>query len=132
MTRDISRDHLDRPQHPATHAGTIDQPSGLSLAAVGHEPMPVLQAIRAKCLDYSCGNKTEVADCLVRDCPLWPFRIGRNPWRAGPSQPQRETRRRSAQKTVARFHKRITLIEFGATAEVTATSLPSRLKVVAS
>lgn len=34
------------------------------------------QAIRAKCLDCSNGNRTEVRECPVSGCPLWTYRMG--------------------------------------------------------
>lgn len=34
------------------------------------------QAIRAKCLDCCCGNTAEVRRCHIRDCSLWPYRMG--------------------------------------------------------
>ena len=39
------------------------------------------KAIRAKCLDCSGGSSEEVKSCPVTDCPLYPFRRGRNPFR---------------------------------------------------
>lgn len=56
------------------------------------------KVIRAKCLDCSCGNPYEVAKCPVERCPLWPWRMGKNPYRKGPSEAQRETARRMAEK----------------------------------
>lgn len=38
-----------------------------------------MKAIRAKCLDCSCGSSNEVKLCPVTSCPLFPFREGRNP-----------------------------------------------------
>jgi len=38
-----------------------------------------MRGIRGKCLDCSGGSSIEVELCKVRDCPLWPFRLGRNP-----------------------------------------------------
>lgn len=65
-----------------------------------HTPMPVLRAIRAKCLDCSGGIRAEVDDCLVRTCPLYPFRRGTNPWRKRMSAERRESaRQRLAAKT---------------------------------
>lgn len=32
-------------------------------------------AIRRKCLDCSGGMRNEVRNCLVKDCPLRPYRI---------------------------------------------------------
>jgi len=37
-----------------------------------------LRAIRLKCLDCCAGQRKEVRLCPVHDCPLWPFRMGRN------------------------------------------------------
>ncbi len=68
------------------------------LHALGFEPVPVLKAIRAKCLDCSGGSHAEVADCLVKSCALYPFRMGRNPWREAVSESQREASRRNAAK----------------------------------
>lgn len=38
-----------------------------------------LKAIRAKCLDCSCGNVYEVTKCPIKDCPLYEYRSGHNP-----------------------------------------------------
>lgn len=40
------------------------------------------KAIRLKCLDCSSGSAKEVATCVCSDCPLYPFRFGKNPMRA--------------------------------------------------
>jgi hypothetical protein len=42
-----------------------------------------LRSIREKCIDCCGGNKAEVARCEIQACALWPFRMGRNPNRAG-------------------------------------------------
>jgi len=42
-----------------------------------------LKAIRAKYLDCSCGSCAEVRKCEAIDCPLFPYRFGHNPKRAG-------------------------------------------------
>ena len=84
-----------------------------ALRALGHEPEPVLKAIRRKCLDCSGGSKAEVADCLVRQCPLFPFRFGKNPWRPPPSDAQREASRRN----VATLVKPVKITESGETGE---------------
>jgi len=38
-----------------------------------------LKAIRANCIDCSGGTLKEVKDCVIHNCPLYPFRMGRNP-----------------------------------------------------
>lgn len=45
--------------------------------------MTPMKVIRAKCLDCSNGSSNEVKLCPVQRCPLWPFRSGHNPNRAG-------------------------------------------------
>ena len=40
--------------------------------------MTPMKAMRAKCLDCN-GNAYEVKLCPCTDCPLWPFRLGKNP-----------------------------------------------------
>jgi hypothetical protein len=39
----------------------------------------ILQAIRRKCLDCSCYQPSEVRNCGLTVCVLWPFRLGRDP-----------------------------------------------------
>lgn len=41
-----------------------------------------VKAIRAKCLDCCCGSPKEVDLCPCPDCALYPFRFGKNPYRA--------------------------------------------------
>lgn len=42
-----------------------------------------LRAIRAKCMDCTCQQIVEVRECTATDCPIHPFRMGKNPNRAG-------------------------------------------------
>jgi hypothetical protein len=51
-----------------------------SLRAQPVRAEPVLKAIRRKCLDCSAGQPAEVRLCPVTACPLWPFRMGKNPF----------------------------------------------------
>lgn len=51
------------------------------LQALGHPSSPI-KAIRAKCVDCSGGNAAEVRKCPAYGCPLWPFRMGSNPFHA--------------------------------------------------
>ncbi|RJQ30563.1 MAG: hypothetical protein C4589_02985 [Peptococcaceae bacterium] len=48
---------------------TVEQPAHIT----------PLKAIRKKCLDCSCWQPKEVKECPVKDCPLYRFRLGRNP-----------------------------------------------------
>lgn len=38
-----------------------------------------VKAIRAKCIDCCCGEKKEVRECNMAECPLWPYRMGKRP-----------------------------------------------------
>lgn len=38
-----------------------------------------IKAIRAKCIDCSGDSAAEVRACDLEDCPLHPYRMGRNP-----------------------------------------------------
>jgi hypothetical protein len=49
------------------------------LRALGHPESPA-RAIRAKCVDCSGGNLAEVRKCTAVRCPLWPMRMGKNPF----------------------------------------------------
>lgn len=42
-----------------------------------------IKAIRAKCLECSGNQPSEVRNCLITECPLYPFRMGKNPNRVG-------------------------------------------------
>ena len=40
-----------------------------------------VKAIREKCLDCCLGSTLEVKECTVETCPIYPFRLGKNPFR---------------------------------------------------
>lgn len=40
-----------------------------------------IKAIRAKCLDCCCGHVGEVRMCPSKNCPLYPYRMGKRPKR---------------------------------------------------
>lgn len=42
-----------------------------------------IKAIRAKCLECSNYQPKEVRECLITDCPLYRYRMGKNPNRVG-------------------------------------------------
>jgi hypothetical protein len=63
------------------------------LEAMGHAPMSPMEAIRARCLDCCAGSAYEVRCCVATTCPSWPFRTGKNPWRAPISEERREALR---------------------------------------
>jgi len=49
--------------------------------------MSPLKAIRKKCLDCSSDQPSEVKYCAFKECPLYPFRMGKNPNRKGIGNP---------------------------------------------
>jgi len=55
-----------------------------------------LRALRARCLDCCCGQPNEVRKCISVDCPSWPFRMGKNPFRRKPKMSEAERDRRTA------------------------------------
>ncbi len=46
--------------------------------ALAKKNVSPIKAIRAKCLDCTCYQVTEVKLCPAKDCPLWMFRLGKN------------------------------------------------------
>ena len=66
------------------------------LTALGHTATSPLKALRARCLDCCGDNASEVRKCVATDCPAWPFRMGKNPWRALPSDKRRAVSREVA------------------------------------
>lgn len=51
------------------------------LISMGHNPVPILDSIRAKCVDCCGGSPSEARKCVAVRCPLWPYRTGANPFR---------------------------------------------------
>lgn len=47
----------------------------------GYESTPLLKAVRAKCVDCSGGSVYEANKCTDIQCPLWVFRLGKNPFK---------------------------------------------------
>ena len=43
----------------------------------------LLKAIRAKCIECSGGSPKEVQFCVIPECALYLFRMGKNPNRKG-------------------------------------------------
>lgn len=48
-------------------------------AAEALQKNSALLAIRAKCLECSCGSDAEIRKCPVTYCALYPFRMGKRP-----------------------------------------------------
>ena len=41
----------------------------------------LLKTIKAKCLECTCDQIMEVKRCPSKGCPLWPFRLAKDPYR---------------------------------------------------
>ena len=66
----------------------------------------LLKNIHQKCMDCSAYQIKEIELCPSMDCPLWPFRMGKDPFKTGRvlSDVQRENlvKARAARKTIAK------------------------------
>ena len=58
----------------------------------------LLKIIRMKCLDCTADQKEEVKLCPSEDCPLWPYRFAKGPYKSEMSDAQRAQRMKSLQK----------------------------------
>lgn len=69
-----------------------------------------LKAIKAKCMDCTCQQYNEVKFCTIENCPLFPFRLGKNPYS---KREMTEDQRRAAAERLrkARENKRENNIE---------------------
>lgn len=47
------------------------------------KPLTPLRSIRRKCIECSGDSPKEVRLCQTQECPLFEFRLGRNPHRRG-------------------------------------------------
>lgn len=56
------------------------QMTAAELVALGHRKRPILDVIRQNCIDCSGGNQAEVRRCAMIACPMWPYRMGSNPF----------------------------------------------------
>ena len=69
-----------------------------------------VKAIRAKCLDCAY-TSPEVALCPCKDCPLYPFRFGKNPYRTKRELTPEHLEKLNAAKERARAAKTSSTIE---------------------
>jgi hypothetical protein len=67
------------------------------------KPLTPMKAIRAKCIDCSGDNRSEVALCVVRDCPLWYYRSGK---KTGMKRNFTEEQRKQASDRLRRYHEK--------------------------
>jgi hypothetical protein len=65
-------------------------PRGVTIAAweaAGVARRTPLEALRAKCLDCCGGVPKEVRLCMALNCPIWPYRMGTDPFRGSRRAP---------------------------------------------
>ena len=62
----------------------------------------VLRAIKLKCLDCSSYNTNEIKECPVNLCPLYPFRLGKNPFRKRELSDEERTKLSERMKNIKR------------------------------
>lgn len=64
-----------------------------------------VKVIRAKCIDCMCGQVEEVKRCPCEDCPLWPFRMGKNPYRTKSTREFTPEQREAARERMRKLHE---------------------------
>lgn len=65
-----------------------------------------VKAIRAKCIDCCAGQVAEVERCVCTDCALYPFRMGKNPYRT--PRVMTDEQRQAAAARLTRFRSTAT------------------------
>ena len=63
-----------------------------------------LKAIRLKCLDCCLNQYTEVKECNAENCPLHPFRFGKNPY-SQKGKNLTEEQRKAISERLKNYHK---------------------------
>jgi hypothetical protein len=112
-----------RPKH--TEPGTIEgeptdigrdprQMSREDMIALGHQPLPLLDIIRANCIECCGGMQAEVRRCRMVACPMWPYRMATNPLREKITVSE-EVRQSRIQALAAARDRKKTLNETGET-----------------
>ena len=76
--------------------GRVPTDVPLELLSLKFSAQNPLKALRARCLDCCCGDASEVRRCAATDCPSWPFRMGKNPFRKKTVLSNEERQRRAA------------------------------------
>ena len=66
------------------------------------KPMSLMKAVRAKCLDCCGGNKSVIPVCGIPNCPLYPFRLGKNPFRKREISEEERTKLSERMKSINR------------------------------
>jgi hypothetical protein len=94
---EVSPHEVDAGQKVGKLPGSV----GLEQLRVLEHPESPIRAIRSKCLDCCCGAASEVRKCVAVTCPLWPLRMGSNPFH-GKKEPATKTKQDEASKSQAK------------------------------
>jgi hypothetical protein len=81
---DRLKSHLAEPDPESDGHWVGRDPRGVTPTAWEAAGVPrrtPLEAIRAKCLDCCGGVPKEVRLCMALNCPVWPYRMGTDPFR---------------------------------------------------
>lgn len=76
--------------------GRVPAKVPLELLSLNFRVQNPLKALRARCLDCCCNDASEVRKCVATNCPSWPFRMGKDPFRKKPVLSEVERQRRTA------------------------------------
>ena len=69
------------------------------VCVMNKQPTPriLLATIRANCLECSGGSRKQVRNCEIKDCKLWPYRMGEE------KQPKRKGKKGNAYRQLTVF-----------------------------
>ena len=76
------------------------------LIEAGHSQESLLKIIRAFYIDHCGGDVSEVRKCTDTSNPLWPYRMGTNPFAKRKSSPELKAKRQAAMQ-VARAARKV-------------------------
>ncbi len=76
------------------------------LNAAGHFDTPLLDVIREKCKDCVGHTETQsqVRDCIITNCPSWPYRMGTNPLRKRDKRELTEAEEEKMRERMEKMH----------------------------
>ena len=98
------------------------------LSALGQQPISPLRALRLRCIDCSGDSANEVRLCTAVQCPAWPFRMGKNPWRSPVSEARRNQARTLADRRAGLAVEQRAVRDGNASKVAAATTLPADIR----
>ena len=97
--------HTTPAPEPKKHWPSAEKISAESeMKAMSTTKSDLLKIIRRKCLDCVCYQPREIELCPTERCALWPYRMGKDPYKTPRqmSDAQKESLAKARQKAVAR------------------------------